>query len=298
MINITSREKREYMTSLMRKRSIIALCSGIIELVLVFYALLQGYYKTTAVCGEDIFASYMYFTMITNTLAGISVAFVIPFAVEGIRYRRFTLPRWVSVMLFTSVNSITIVMVTVLGFLGRVAPEDAFGYGGIFTHIVCPILVIILFFQIEGGCRFTIKDCLFSCLPVTIYMAVYYVMVVIIGSENGGWRDIYYITDHLQPVLAVILGLIVAFSMSFILSRLSNYLSKRRKERAFRYWDKDVEPIEASIEAYGLGVAMAQNTNRERIWIPYEILEELACRYDLEASDLVKAFVKGLEVNM
>ncbi len=74
-----------------------------------FFALMMGFNKMTFIYGANIFKSYIYFTIISNTMAAISVAFVIPFAVEGIRKSRFILPEWVSVLLFVSTSSISTV---------------------------------------------------------------------------------------------------------------------------------------------------------------------------------------------
>lgn len=38
-----SSEKREYITGLMKKRSVIALLSGVLEMICVFFALLMGF---------------------------------------------------------------------------------------------------------------------------------------------------------------------------------------------------------------------------------------------------------------
>ena len=88
-----SNQKREYLIGLMKKRSIIALCSGILELIFVFFALMMGFNKISIIYDTSVFQSYRYFTMISNTMAALSITFVIPSAVEGIRNNRFILPR-------------------------------------------------------------------------------------------------------------------------------------------------------------------------------------------------------------
>ena len=265
-----SYQKREYMTGLMKKRSIIALCSGILELIFVFFALMMGFNKMTFIYGANIFKSYIYFTMISNTMAAISVAFVIPFAVEGIRKSRFILPEWVSVLLFVSTSSISTVLVLIACMLRYAPPDKTIGYGGLYDRIL-------------------------ACLPFCIYMILYYIMVVVVGKERGGWDDIYEITDYINPFAGILIGTVVAYTMSLLISKLSNYLTRKRIEKKYCFWGKDVDPTEALIEAYGLGIMTAKNMDMETIDIPYDILEELAKRYDIAPSRMFQSFLKGLE---
>ncbi len=292
----SSLQRREYMSGLYKRNSVVALINGVLELIFVFFGIVLGLNKTVTELGENIFASFTYFTNISNTLAAISVAFVIPYAVEGIRKKRFTLPHWVSVLLFASANSVFIVMTVALLFMSWLSPDDAFGGGGVFTHVFCPIFIISSFLLIENGCKYTFRECILACVPFFSYLSVYLVMVVFIGYDNGGWRDLYHVMDYLPPFVAVPILLIYSCGTSFLIAKVSNFLKKKRKDKLFLYWDKDIQPVEVYIEAYGLGIMMAEKRDKESIEVPYDILEELAKRYDLDPLDLLKGFVKGLEV--
>ena len=107
---------REYLTVLLRRRSVIALCCGTITLMLSFYGIIAGVNRTIDVFHENGFTSFVYYTMISNTLAALSVAFVFPYAVEGVRKKRFVLPKWVAVMHYAATTSIAITMLFVLAF--------------------------------------------------------------------------------------------------------------------------------------------------------------------------------------
>jgi hypothetical protein len=282
----------------MKKRSIIALCSGILEMIFVFPALMMGFNEMGVVWGTNIFWSYMYFTMISNTMAAISVAFVIPFAVEGIRKKRFILPGWIAVLLFISTTSETTICIILTVLMKYIPHERIFGHGGIYAHFICPILVFILFFQIESGYQYKRNDRILACLPFFIYIILYYVMVVIIGKENGGWDDIYNIMGIMTPFAAILFCVIAVYTVSLIIAKISNYLGKKRTEKKFRFWTSDVKPMEARIEAYGLGIMMAHGMDKNNIEIPYDILEELEKRYDIEPSDMINLFIKGLQEGM
>lgn len=295
---LTSIQNREYITGFMRRRSIIALCAGIIELAGVFCGIILGLGRTARFSGDNLISAYIYFTMISNSLAAIAVAFSIPFAVEGIKTKRLILPRWVTVLMFISASSIAIVPLMVFSFMRWVPSDLAFGDGGVFTHIMCPLLVILSFFQIESGHRYTLSECVLACIPFNLYMIVYYIMVFLIGPDNGGWQDIYSIGEHINPLFVIPIGMILSFVISLIISKISNTLSENRKNNRFRYWTRDIEPVEVLVEAYGLGIMVSENIEQGTIQVPYDILEELARRYGIDPSKLAKAFFTGFEIGI
>ena len=236
--------------------------------------------------------------MLSNTLAALSVAFVIPYAVEGILKMRFTLPRWIAVMYHLSATSIAIMMVFVLVFMSWASPEDAFGGSNLVTHVFCPLLILIAFFQTENGQIYTLLDKLLGIVPFCVYLVVYLVEVVVVGEANNGWPDIYHITEYLSPALAIPIMLLFAFGISTIVASISNYLTRRRMAKTFRYWSEDVEPYEVRIEAYGLGRVAGLYGERNNIQVPLDILEHLAERYQLKTEDLMKPFFKGIQVGV
>ena len=267
-------------------------------LALSFYGVIAGVIRTVEGLHENGFSSFIYFTMIANTLAALSVAFVFPYAAEGIRKRRFTLPEWVAVFHYVATTSIAIMMVFVLAVISRASPEDAFGGSNIVTHVFCPILILVLFFQIENGHRLTPKDRLFGIVPFGVYIFIYFIEVAVIGEANGGWPDIYHIREHIPTALAIPLSLLLAFGVSTVIAFLSNFLTEKRNKKMFMLWREDMDPIEVRIEAFGIGRMAAQSGEKNNFQIPYDILAYLAERYELETEDLINPFVKGLTTEL
>ena len=292
--NLTISRKRDYLTNFFRRRSFIALFSAILALSLSFYGIIAGVIRTVEFLGINGFSSFIYYTMISNTLAGVSMAFVIPFAVEGIKRKRFVLPKWVSVLNYVSATSITITMVFVCAFMSWVSPYDAFGGINIVLHIFCPVLILIAFFQIENRYKYSIKDCLMGCLPFYIYIIVYFIEVIIIGEAKGGWPDIYQVQAYMPTIPAMLILLILGLSVSLIIVIISNYLTKKREKKMFSYWKEEIDPIEAKIEAYGLGNMMSQIRDENSILIPLDIIDYLAKKSSLNKEDLIKAYTSGL----
>ena len=291
---ITNKKSRDYLTNFFRRRSIIALCCGIGILILSFYGMIAGVIRTITVKGRDGFSAFLYFTRISNMLAMVSVSFLIPFAVEGIRKRRFVLPKWIATLHYLSATSIAIMMVFVFGFMSWTSPDNAFvGIHNLFLHIICPILILISYFQIENQHQFSLKDCLIGCIPFYLYLVIYIIEVLFIGEANGGWRDLYHIQEYVSPVVIIPLLLLLGFVVSYLVAVSSNYLVKKRKEKMFLYWEKEVDPIEAKIEAYGLGNMMSKTKDENNILIPLDILEYLAQKSHLNTDDLIKSYMIG-----
>ena len=289
----TSKRNSEYLTVLLRRRSAAAFCCGIITLILAFYAIIAGVIKTVEVMHANGFTSFVYYTMISNTFGAISMAFVFPYTVEGMRKKRFTVPKWVAVMHYVVTASITVTMLFVLAFMSWAAPDGAFGGVNILTHVFCPLLILISFFQIESGHLFTWKDRLLSVIPFSVYSVVYLVEVFVIGETNGGWRDIYHVKDYISPFLAFPLLLLLAFGVCISVALLANRLTKERNKKMFAFWSGDHDPVEARIEAYGLGTMAGRLSEDNEIHIPYDILTYLAKSCDTDLESLIRPFVKG-----
>ncbi len=286
---------REYLTVLLRRRSVIALCCVILTMTLAFYGIIEGVNQMNVVVHVNGFMSFIYFTMVSNAFAALSAAFVFPFAVEGVRKRRFIMPKWVALLHYMATVSIAVTMVFVLAFISWVSPADAFGGANFITHVVCPPLILLSFFQMESGHLFSWRDRLLGILPCFLYMIVYYIEVALIGEANGGWPDIYRVCEYTSPALAIPAFLLLAFGVSDAVAFFSNRLTKKRIKEMFLFWKEDLNPIEVKIEAFGMG-RMAAHDEASKIQIPYDILTNLAARYRVDTEELMRAFVKGLMV--
>ena len=216
------KQSRETLTNLFMRRSAAALCCGIGTLALSFYGIIAGVIRTIEVIGPNGFFSFAFYTMAVNTFAAVSVAFMIPYAVEGIRKRRFVLPEWVAVLHYLSTCSIAIMMVFVLGFMSWASPDDAFGGSNLITHVVCPALILLSFFQVEKGIALSVKYSFIGCVPFCLYMVVYYVEVFLIGEANGGWPDFYGFNRNGRWPVAFVAMLTGTVAICFALMVIQN----------------------------------------------------------------------------
>ena len=288
------KKSHDYLTNFFRHYSIIALCSGIGTLIFSFYGIIAGVIRTVERMKANGFFAFAFFTMISNILAALSVSFIIPFAVEGIKKKRFVLPKWIAILHYISTTSIAVMFVFVLAFISWASPYDAFGDSNFVLHICCPILILISFFQIENRYKYTIRDCFIGCIPLLIYVIVYYIEVVLIGESNGGWKDIYRVQEYLPAIVAIILLMILGFVISYLIAIISNYLTKKRENKMFNYWKKnDIDSVEAKIEAYGLGNVMSKIKDENNIIIPIDILDYLSKKSNINTDELIKSYIAG-----
>ena len=287
-------KKNDYVTKLMKRRSIVALCAGVQTVILAFYGIIAGVNKMNVVLGKNGFFSFIYFTMISNTLAMLSAAFTIPFAVEGIRKKRFTLPKWIALMHYSATISVTVMLLCVLSFISWVSPDDAFGGANIVTHIFCPVLILISFFQIENEYIYTLKIHSFVIIPLCLYIIAYFIEVMLIGEANGGWPDIYHIKDFLPYYFAIPILFLFGLGISFAIRVLSNRLTDIRRRKMFSLLKEDADSEEVFREAHNLGVMIGLKGEKSNIQIPYDVLEYFAKKYRLNVDDLTKSFVDGI----
>ena len=283
-----------YLTVFFKWHSIVALACGIFTLILAFDGIISGVIRTVEVMRTNGFKSFIFFTMIANTLAACSVAFIIPYAIEGIQKRRFVIPKWIAIMHYISAVSISIMMMFVLAFISWASPYDAFGGINLIMHIICPILILISFFQIENRYIFTVKDSLIGCIPFFIYVIIYFIEVTIIGELNGGWPDIYHVQEYMSPAIAIPLLLIFGFSVSWLLAKLSNHFTRVRDKRMFKYWKKYTNQKEAINDAYSLGMMMSHINDKSSVIIPLDILEYISKKSNVNINELVTTYIKGL----
>lgn len=237
---------------------------------------------------------YQFLTPNANTMTALAAALIVPFAIEGIRKKRFTYPKWVALLHYSGTVCTTLVMVfsvCVMSFFDR---EAAFGGRNFYLHLICPILVLISFFQVESNIRFSWKESMLCMIPIVLYALVYFWQVVVIGFENGGWNDFYHLTDFVPAYVSAPLMLLLALGISVGILKISVYLHAKRTKKITALWTDDVDPIEVRIELFGLGRFAGETGDESDIHIPMDFINMLAKRYNLKAGDLIRTYAKGV----
>ena len=279
-----------YLINLYKSRSITALAAGVLVLCVTFSAVVMGI-RSFKPEDESIFH---YFTVLSNLFSAVGASFMIPYAVEGIRQKRFVLPRWVVLFQYCGACGVAITMVSTLLLILPTQGADALTGMNFWLHLITPTLTVILFQCVETGVSLTRKDTFIVLIPYFAYMAIYYVMVIIIGQDRGGWTDFYSTQTYWPAWVSVLLMLFLGYVVARLLCLVQNRRAAQSRKRLSRLWSDDLDPVELKIEVFGLGRYMGQHCDSNAMNIPFDIFMMMSERYGVPVFDLAKIYAKGV----
>ena len=270
-----------------RMRCMVAVVSCSLLSFLVFLAVCDQLLSTPdAIVQEVGWKSYHMFTILANMFAGIAAALCIPYAVDGLRYDNYHLPRWVVNVLYMATTGVALtflIAVTVLSPMTSYYRMMLYS-NNILFHTINPIIAILLFIFINSDHKVSFRSTFLAIAPVVLYAALYFVLVFVIGEENGGWRDHYQIRDITQyvPLPLVVLGMVlIAFAVALLLRAAHNSVHKKRKKQTVSYYQSagefDCPSIDSAIEALA-----ARNRSRDpggELTVPRRILGMMEEKY-------------------
>ncbi len=282
--------KKENLTNALiinRRRCIIAIVMCSLLCVLVFAAVIDQVLSTPdAIVSEVGQKSFRMFTILANMLMGCSAAMSIPFAVDGMRYRNYHLPRWVVNLMYVGTNGVALtflIAVTVLSPSTSYYRMMLYSNNFLF-HTICPLMAIVLFLFINSDHKISLKASVFSVLPVVLYALVYLIMVFAIGEESGGWRDHYQIGDISRTVpiyLLFPLLCLICFAVSSFLRVIHNFIHEKRKADIEKYYQTaeafSYPDIESAIKA--LADIDRQHDMRGELIVPRRIMHMMEKKY-------------------
>ncbi len=214
--------KKEYLISLHQNRSVLALVAGVLVMCLA----------VAAVTWKMLVYQYAeenrlhYFPLQSSLLAAVGAAFLVPYAIEGIRKKRFTLPRWLVVFHYACATCAAITFVAAMVLILPAQGATAVRGTDFWMHLVVPICNVILFQCVETGVSLTRRDTVLAQVPYWMYMVLYYVEVVVIGKENGGWSDFYLTRKYFPMWVSILLMLAIGFGAACVMIRQETTLRK------------------------------------------------------------------------
>ena len=180
--------------------------------------------------------TFCMFTVNSNILAAGAMAMVIPYTMDGLRTHNYHLPRWIVDVVYAGVTAVALTFLVSLFILAPVKGFLLIFSGSrFFLHGVCPVLAVLAFCFFMSQKRMGFWDSLFALIPVIIYAAVYFIMVVVIGEENGGWNDFYGFATFIPWWVSAIALVPVSLLIATGIRALHNRSRDRRKaeETAF-----------------------------------------------------------------
>ena len=240
--------------------------------------------------------TFCMFTVNSNILAALTCFLVIPYAVDGIRKKEYTLPDWAVVLMLVGTTSVALTFLVSLCVLAPVKGFYLIFSGSrFFLHGVCPILSILAFCLFITSHKISVKQSLFSFIPVVLYAIVYFVMVIVITEENGGWDDFYGFATRVPPWLSAIVALGLTFGLATLLRLWHNRsFSQRRRNEAQIFLDF-FEGKEAGEILFEMGRARAKIQPYGDIILPTLVLQKIVyfTESDLTPDAACKRYLDG-----
>ncbi len=216
-----------------RRECLFAMFSALIVVVCVCIGVTMN---LTTIADENFdhmgIRTFCMFTVNSNILAAAAMAMVIPYTMDGLRTHNYYLPRWIVDVVYAGVTSVALTFLVSLFILAPVKGFVLIFSGSrFFLHGVCPILAVIAFCFFMSQKHMSFWDSLIAIVPVLIYAVIYFIMVVVIGEENGGWNDFYGFATHVpwwaSAIALVPLSLLIATGIRLLHNHSRN---KRKKE--------------------------------------------------------------------
>ena len=237
-----------------RRQCLLAFFSAVVVVVCVCIGVTMN---LTTLADENFdhmgLRTFCMFTVNSNILCAASMAMVIPYTLDGLRTHNYHMPRWIVDLVYMGVTAVALTFLISLFILSPVKGFVLIFTGSrFFLHGLCPILAIVAFCFFMSEKRLRFKDSVLVLIPVLIYSVLYYVMVVVVGEENGGWNDFYGFLTRLPMWIPITAILPLTFLIGTGIRVLHNRSYDRRKaEEAAAYTklfaDADVRKLVAAM---------------------------------------------------
>ena len=284
----TVKPKKKYLIALEETHSIVALAAGIMIFAFALSSIFVMAENSDGTHGHPLH----YFTVWSNILSAVAAAFMVPYAAEGIKKKRFILPRWIVLLQYAGANCLAITLISALTIILPTQGVGAVSGTNFWLHIITPALTIVLFQCVETGINFKRSESVLTLIPYWVYMTVYFFAVIVLGENNGGWSD-FYMTQAFWPAWVTA---ILMVTLGFVVSTALFSIHNKQAKRSWKYieeWSKDLEPVQLLIEAFGLGRYMGEKHTDGELAVPLDIFQVMSEQYDVPLEQLTKAYVKG-----
>lgn len=288
------------MDELVRKNRVQCICALVSCAIVVICVCIGVVMNLTTLYDEDFdnmgIQTFRMFTVNSNILAAISSFTVIPYAIDGLRKKEYVLPDWVVVFMMTGTVAVALTFLVSLFILSPVKGFVLIFTGSrFFLHGVCPILNIIAFSVFVTSHKVSIKQSFIALIPVAIYAILYFIMVVVITEERGGWNDIYGFATRIPFWIPALLILPLTFGIATPIRLWHNYsFARRRKNEAeifLDYFDgKKAEEI-----VYEMGRARAKIQPYGDVILPTLVIKKVVyfTESDLDTESASKLYLDG-----
>ena len=144
--------------------------------------------------------SLRYYTVLSNLLEGAAALLTVVCLALILAGKAKELPRWLTLLRYAGVTSVSLTFLTVMVYLGPVFGFNImFNDANLYFHLLIPLLAIAEAVFLSGEkLRFT--DSFVAALPTLLY-GIWYVINNLVNGREG--NDIYYLF-HFGPAASVL----------------------------------------------------------------------------------------------
>lgn len=268
------------MDELVRKNRIQCMCALISCAIVVICMCIGVVTNLTTLYDEDFdnmgIRTFCMFTVNSNILAALSAFTIIPYAIDGLRKKEYILPNWAVIFMMTGTTAVALTFLVSLFILAPVKGFVLIFTGSrFFLHGVCPILSILAFCVFVTSHKITVKQSLFSLIPVAIYAILYFVMVVVITEEHGGWKDFYGFVTRIPFWIPAILILPLTFGIASLLRWWHNHAFVNRRKNEAQIFLDYFEGKSAEYILLEMGKARAKIQPSGDVIIPMLVIQKI-----------------------
>ena len=288
------------MDELVRKNRIQCILALVSCLIVVICVCVGVTMNLTTIYDEDFdnmgIRTFCMFTVNSNILAAVSSFAVIPYAIDGIRKKEYVLPDWVVIFMMMGTTSVALTFLVSLFVLSPVKGFVLIFSGSrFFLHGVCPILNIFAFCLFITSHKISVKQSFLSLVPVTIYAIVYFIMVVLITEERGGWSDFYGFATKIPIWISVTSVLPLTLGIATLIRLWHNHsFVNRRKNEAQIFLDY-FEGKEAKEILFEMGKARTKIQPCGDVTVPVTVIKKIIffTESDMSIEDACRIYLDG-----
>ena len=288
------------MDELVRKNRIQCMCALISCAIVVVCVCIGVTMNLTTLYDQNFdnmgIRTFCMFTVNSNILAALSSFAIIPYAIDGLRKKEYVLPNWVVVFMLTGTTAVALTFLVSLFILSPVKGFVLIFTGSrFFLHGVCPILNILAFCVFVTSHKITVKQSFFALIPVAIYAIVYFVMVVLIPKDLGGWDDFYGFATRVPIWISATVILPLTFGITTLVRLWHNHsFSKRRQNEAQIFLDY-FDGKEAREILFEMGKARAKIQPYGDVVLPTMVIKKIVyfTDSDLSINDACRLYLDG-----
>ena len=288
------------MDILVRRNRIQCICALVSCVIVVACVCIGVTMNLTTLYDEDFdnmgIRTFCMFTVNSNILAAISSAVVIPYAIDGIRKKEYSLPNWVVVFMMTGTISVALTFLVSLFILSPVKGFVLIFTGSrLFLHGICPVLNILAFSLFITSHKINVWQSLFALIPVAVYAIVYFIMVVVITEANGGWDDFYGFATKIPVWISATVILPLTFGITTVLRLWHNYSFARRRKNEAQIFLNYFEGKPAQEIVFEMGKARAKLQPYGDVILPVLVIKKIVyfTESDMTIDDACRLYLDG-----